>query len=193
MNTQRVALYVRVSTQDQSCELQKRELTAYAEARGWHIAGIYEDKATGTNANRPMLKTLMADARARKVDVLLVWKLDRFARSLKDLLTMLQEISDLGIAFVSFKDQIDMTTAAGRLMMQMIGAFSEFEASLIKERVRAGLANAKAKGKRLGRPTQIDAARASLLRNQGMSLSQIAREMRTTKSGVSKTLRKQSA
>ena len=175
MSGKRVALYLRVSTQDQSCDLQRRELTSYAQARGWADIQIYEDHGiSGTTAKRPMLQKLMADARSRRIDVVLVWKLDRFARSLKDLLTMLQEVSELGIAFISLKDQIDMTTAAGRLMMQMLGAFGEFEASLIRERVRAGLANAKAKGRHIGRPKQRDDAQIAQLRAQGHSMRTIA-------------------
>lgn len=174
---QRVGVYVRVSTQDQSCELQSRELTEYARARGWEVVQVYEDKATGTNANRPLLKALIEDSRQRRIDVVLVWKLDRFARSLKDLVVMLQELGDLGVAFVSLRDNIDLSTATGRLMMHLLGAFAEFEASLIRERVRAGIRNAQAKGKRLGRPQKHDPAEIRRLRAQGLSYRAISKQM----------------
>ncbi len=190
MGSPRVGIYLRVSTDTQSTDLQAQELRQYSQARGWNEFSVYEDKATGTNANRPELKRLLADARCRKIDLILVWKLDRFARSLKDLLTLLQELAELGVDFISLRDQLDLTTAAGRLMAQMIGAFAEFEASLIKERVKAGLRAARAKGKRLGRPRSIDRYQVERLREQGLSLSQIAARLGVTKSGVSKTLRK---
>lgn len=185
------AIYLRVSTQEQSTEMQRHELEQYASARSWSVVNFYEDQASGTSTDRrPMLKQLMIDARARKFDVLLVWKLDRWARSLKDLITSLQELSDLGIQFVSMKDQIDMTTAAGRLMLHIIAAFAEFEASIIRERVRAGLNNAKQRGKKLGRPQLIDPFRVLAMRQHGMSLGAIAKDLGVTKSAVSKTLSK---
>jgi DNA invertase Pin-like site-specific DNA recombinase len=106
MSIMNVAIYVRVSTQDQSLDLQKTELKRFAKQRGWNIQGVFEEKATGTNDNRPQLKALMSAARAREIDVVLVWKLDRFARSLKNLFTMLQDLEALGVTFVSHKDQI---------------------------------------------------------------------------------------
>lgn len=186
---ERIAVYLRVSTQDQSTELQKREILQYVQSRGWGPPQIYEDKATGTNANRPMLKALLGDCRERKVDVVIAWKLDRFFRSLKDLVTTLQELTELGIDFISLKDHIDLSTSSGRLMMHMLGAFAEFEASLIRERVRAGLRNARAKGKVLGRPKERDDDRIHLLRYQGVSIKQIARELGIAKSTVQDSLR----
>lgn len=146
-----VAIYVRVSTQDQSCQLQKRELEEYVAIKGWEIFKVYEDKKTGTNGKREMLKQLMDDVNNKKIDIVLCWKLDRLFRSLKDLLATLHEFSEKNIEFVSLKDQIDLTTSSGRLMMQILGAFAEFEASIIRSRVMAGLENAKAQGKKLGR------------------------------------------
>lgn len=186
----RIGIYLRVSTDTQSTDLQSQELHQYATSRGWTDLKVYEEKATGTNANRSELKRLLGDAKSRKLDIVLVWKLDRFARSLKDLLTMLQELKEVGVDFISLRDQLDLSTAAGRLMAQLIGAFAEFEASLVKERVKAGLRAAKAKGKRLGRPRAIDRYQVERLRSQGLSLAQIAKELGVTKSGVSKTLRK---
>jgi putative DNA-invertase from lambdoid prophage Rac len=187
---ERIGIYLRVSTQDQSYELQESEIRRYLESRGWGDPILYADKATGTNANRSELKRLLRDARERRLDKIVVWKLDRFARSLKDLILMLQELGELGVEFVSLRDQIDLTTSAGRLLLHVVGAFAQFEADLIKERVRAGLVNAKAKGQKLGRPFQIDASRVAALRRQGLSLSQIAKQVGATKSGVSKTLSK---
>lgn len=186
----RVGIYVRVSTQDQSCELQRRELTQYCQARGWTILRVYEDKASGTTSNRIMLQELLADARARKIDIVVCWKMDRFARSLKDLVGMLQEFTDLGVSFCSLKDAVDLSTSTGRLMIHIIGAFAQFEADLIRERVRAGLSNARRKGQRLGRPPTIDQDRVVRLRSTGMSLTQIAEAVGGTKSAVAKTLRR---
>ena len=184
----RIGVYLRVSTQDQSTELQLKEIKAYLAARGWDDVKIYEDKATGTNANRAMLKALLNDVRERKIDTVIVWKLDRFARSLKDLITMLQELNELGVEFISLKDQLDLSTSAGKLMVHIIGAFAQFEADIIKERVRAGIANAKSKGQKLGRPVQIDASKVIALRSEGWSLGKIAKQLGVSKAGVHKTL-----
>lgn len=148
----RVAIYIRVSTEEQKTDMQRDELLKFAFARNWK-GQIYEDLGvSGTTANRPALKKLLSDVRSRKVDVVLCWKLDRLFRSLKHLVVTLQEFEELGVQFVSLKDNIDLTTSSGRLMMHMLGAFAEFEASLIKERIKSGLASAVSKGKILGRP-----------------------------------------
>ncbi|MEI6080097.1 MAG: recombinase family protein [bacterium] len=174
----KVAIYVRVSTSEQSTELQLGDLNRYVEARGLDIYKVYEDKATGTNDKRPSLKQLLEDARKRKFDVVLCWKLDRFFRSLKDLVNTLQYLTDSGVQFVSYKDNIDLSTASGRLMMQILGSFAEFEASLIKERVLAGLKNAKSKGVRLGRPRkQCHVSDILDLRGQGLSIAKISKEL----------------
>lgn len=182
----RVAIYVRVSTQDQSLDLQTSELLRFAKARGWRVHKVYEDKATGTNDNRPRLKELMADARSREFDVLLIWKLDRLFRSMKGLAATIHDFEALGIAFVSLKDQIDLSTPSGRLMVHMLGAFAEFEASLIKERVIAGLREAKRKGVKLGRPNKIDRNKVLELRSMGRSFRSIAKEHRWSTAGVYK-------
>ena len=111
----RAVLYLRISTAEQSCSMQEAELLPFVESRGWQLTKVYEDQATGTNANRAAFQDMMCDARARKFDVILVWKLDRLARSLKDLVTTLQELSELNVAFVSLKDQVDLTTARSAL------------------------------------------------------------------------------
>ncbi|MGE4131888.1 MAG: recombinase family protein [Bdellovibrionales bacterium] len=188
----KVAIYVRVSTQDQSLDLQKSELLRFAKARGWRVHKVYEDKATGTNDNRPQLKALMRDARAREYDVLLIWKLDRLFRSIKGLVTSIQDFEALGIAFVSLKDQIDLSTPSGRLMVHMLGAFAEFEASLIRERVVAGLREAQRKGVQLGRPIRLDHSQIIRHRAEGLSMAQIARKARCSKAAVHKILKKSS-
>lgn len=188
----RIGIYLRVSTTGQSTELQRKEIENYLTSRGWLNWTIYEDKFTGTSAARPALKQLLKDAKDQKIDTVICWKMDRFFRSLKDLVTTLQELNDIGVEFISIKDQIDMTTASGRLLTHLLAAFAEFEASLIKERVIAGLVNAKSKGIVLGRPCTIDKDEVLKLRAEGKSLSEIARKLNTTKSGVSKTLSRSS-
>jgi len=190
-NAKRIAVYLRVSTADQSTELQSREIKAYIAARGWNDVTIYEDAGkSGTNGNRPELKRLLGDVKQRKVDLVICWKLDRLFRSLKDLVATLQEWTELGVEFISLKDQIDLTTSTGRLLMHMLGAFAEFEASLIRERVRAGVQNARAKGKRLGRPRneKRDDSRIFQLRAEGKSLGQIALELGVSKGLVQRAL-----
>lgn len=183
--TWRVALYARVSTSNgnQDPEMQLRELRDYAGRREWTIAAEYIDQGvSGSKESRPALNDLMAAAHRRKFDAVLVWKTDRFGRSLKHLVNSLAELGALGVAFVSFRDNLDLSTPSGRLMFQIIGAMAEFERALIQERVRAGLRNARAKGKRLGRPRAIvDVCRIASLRAQGRSWAQITDEI-----GVSK-------
>ncbi len=185
-----IALYIRTSTIDQNSDLQYRELISFVEARGWHVQKIYEDKCSGTTANRPQLKQLLQDARSRKFDIVCCWKLDRFFRSLSDLTKTLAELSELGIEFISLRDNLDLTTSSGRLMLHVIGAFAEFEASIIKERVRAGIRAAKARGQKLGRPNHIDPSKVIALRSQGHSLSQIAKALGVSKAAVYKILLK---
>ncbi len=184
----KVVVYLRVSTVDQNTELQKREVEQYLIARGWTALCFFEDKASGTNDNRSQFQEMMTMAKSRKFDVLVCWKLDRLFRSMKHLVVTLSELQDLNIQFISLKDQIDLTTSSGRLMMHLIAAFAEFEADLIKERVNAGLRNAKAKGKILGRPKVINPNVVMSLRQKGLSLSEIARQIGVSKSSVSKTL-----
>jgi DNA invertase Pin-like site-specific DNA recombinase len=179
-NRTRVALYARVSTHHgQDPEVQLRELRAYAISRGWTITEEYIDLGvSGSKASRPALNRLMQDAHRRKFDAVLVWKLDRFGRSLQHLVNALAELEALGVAFVSLRDNLDLSTPSGRLMFQIIGAMAEFERSLIQERVKAGLRNAKAKGKKLGRPrAEVDPARVKALRASGASWRVIAEKL----------------
>ena len=158
----RAAIYARVSTTNhgQDVSVQTRELRQFAEARGWNIAGEYLDEGiSGTKDRRPALDKLMSDAHKRKFDVVVCWRFDRFARSVSHLLRALENFNALGIAFVSLSENVDTTTPAGKMIFTVLGAVAELERSLIVERVRAGMRNARAKGKRIGRPplTVLDA------------------------------------
>jgi DNA invertase Pin-like site-specific DNA recombinase len=185
----KAALYARVSTtHGQDVNLQLRELRQFAEARGWAVTQEYVDSGvSGAKDHRPQLDRMMADAMRRKFDVILVWKLDRFGRSLRHLVNALADLEAVGVSFVSLTDNLDLTTPTGRLMFQIIGSMAEFERALIQERVKAGLRNARAKGKRLGRPRKIvDARRIAALRSQGLGWKKIARQLGC---GVSTVLR----
>jgi len=162
--------------------MQLRELREYADQRGLIIIGEYVDRMTGSKDTRPSLNRLMSDALRRKFDAVLVWKLDRFGRSLRHLVNALAELEALGLTFISLRDNLDLSTPSGRLMFQIIGAMAEFERSLIQERVRAGLRNARAKGRRLGRPrVTVDASRIASLRAQGRSWAQVVAETGASK------------
>ncbi len=188
----RVAIYARVSTTNhgQDVGLQTRELRQFAEARGWSVAGEYIDAGvSGAKDSRPELNRLMADAHKRRFDVVCVWRFDRFARSVSHLLRALETFKALGIDFVSFGEQMDTSTPAGKMVFTVLGAVAELERSLIVERVRAGLRNARAKGKRLGRPrTVVDANRIGRLRSQGRTVREIATALGYSRSLVHKTL-----
>ena len=168
-----VALYARVSTlNNQDPEMQLAELREYAGRRGWQIVEEFTDQGvSGCKESRPALNRLMSDACRRRFDAILVWKIDRFGRSLKHLVNALAELAALGVAFISLRDNLDLSTPSGRLMFQIIGAMAEFERALIQERVRAGLRNARAKGRRLGRPRVIvDASRIASSARSGTIL-----------------------
>lgn len=180
----RVALYARVSTADkgQDSELQLHELREFAASRKWEVVGEYTDKGySGAKESRPALNRLMADARRRKFDVIAVWKLDRFGRSLKHLVTSLADLESLGLAFVSLRDGFDLTTPGGRAMFGMCAVMAEFERALIRERVKAGMVNAKRKGIRIGRPSgpafNVDMKAVRARRACGESLRSIAGDL----------------
>jgi len=177
----KAAIYARISTSNhgQDVGMQTRELREYCERRGFQIAGEYLDEGiSGAKDSRPELNRLMSDAHRRKFDAVVCWKFDRFARSVSHLLRALETFNSLGIAFVSLSEQIDTTTPAGRMIFTVLGAVAELERSLIAERVRAGLRNAKAKGKRLGRPrVAVDATKIATMRASGASWPTIAREL----------------
>jgi DNA invertase Pin-like site-specific DNA recombinase len=177
----RAALYARVSTlnKGQDTEMQLRELREYVSRRGWELAGEYVDVGvSGSKEKRPQLDKLMADAKRRYCDVVVVWKFDRFARSVSHLLRALELFQSLGIEFISLTEGIDTSTPVGRMVFTILGSVAELERSLICERVKAGLRNARAKGKRLGRPRKVlPDSRIASLRARGCSWRTIARQV----------------
>ena len=177
----RAAIYTRVSTPDQSTERQVRELRAYAHARDWQIVKEAQETGSGASQKRPLREEVLKLARARGVDAILVQSLDRWGRSVQDLVLTMAELEALGVAFV-VPGHIDMTTPMGRMLAHFLGAIAEFERELIRERVRSGLANARAKGKRLGRPPAI-----AILVEQGLSLLEKGETYKAAarKSGIS--------
>lgn len=171
----RSLLYSRVSTIDkgQDLERQFREMREFAEARQWQIGELYDTMSS--SKDRPGLKELWKLCRARKVDVVLVHELSRFSRSLKELVTALEEFNALGIQFVSLKQQIDTTTPTGKFMFNICAAFAEMEREMIRERVKSGLDHARSKGQRLGRPRAlVDRAQIDALRATGFAWREIA-------------------
>ena len=188
----RAAIYARVSTSNngQDPRVQTREIREYCERRGWQIAGEYVDAGiSGAKDSRPELNKLMADAHRRRFDAVVVWKFDRFARSVSHLLRALENFNALGVGFVSLSEQIDTSTPTGKMVFTVLGAVAELERSLIAERVRAGLRNARAKGTRLGRPRiSVDASRVARLRAEGRTVREIADTLGVSRSLVHKTL-----
>ena len=182
----RCAIYARVSTFDQEPENQLAELRRYVEARGWPAAVEYVDHGvSGAKDRRPALDRLVADAKRRRFDVLVCWRLDRLGRNLKHLITLLEELQALGVAFVSLAEGIDATTPAGKLQMHILGAIAEFERERIRERVLAGLQRARTQGRRLGRPWKVPTTIAipggsvrAAARTWGVSKSTAARWIR---------------
>jgi DNA invertase Pin-like site-specific DNA recombinase len=187
----RVAIYARVSTHEQSLDPQLHELRDLADRRGWCIAGEFTDLGiSGAKDRRPGLDSLIKETHRGRVDVVLVWKFDRFARSVRHLITALDDFRGRGIDFVSASDAVDTTTPGGRFMFQILGAVAELERELIRERTLAGLAAARKKGRRLGRrPTRMDEDLLLDLREQGCPVREIATRMGVSKSLVSKRLR----
>src|SRR5271169_5499834 len=175
----RIGIYARVSTKDQSCELQLRDLRTYCAARGFEGVREYIDVGvSGAKDSRPELNKLMDDARKRQFDVVVCWLFDRFARSTKHLLSALEEFRSLGIQFVSYQENIDTSSALGQALFTIVSAVAQLERDLIRERVSAGIRNARACGKELGRPRRIvnqeDIIR---LKAEGASLRQIAEKL----------------
>lgn len=166
----KIAIYARVSTNNkgQDVDMQLIDMRNCIEPKGWSLFKEYVDRGvSGSKSSRPQLDKLMRDAAEKKFDAVLVWKLDRFGRSVRHLVNAIAELESFGVAFISLKDSIDLTTAQGRLMFQIIAAMAEFERELIRERVKAGMSNARSKGKQIGRPSlgitrdQIVALKAS--------------------------------
>ena len=148
----KAAIYARVSTAEQTVENQRLELSRYCEARGWTATEYLDEGVSGAKESRPALDRLLTEARRRRFDTLVVWKLDRLGRNLRHLILLLDELSALGVAFVRLNEGIDTTTPAGRLQMHLLGAVAEYERGVIAERVKLGMARAKAQGKPVGRP-----------------------------------------
>jgi DNA invertase Pin-like site-specific DNA recombinase len=168
----RAAIYSRVSTANgQDPEMQLRELREYCQRRNWNIAREYVDIGiSGAKERRPELDRLLADAHRRRFDAVIVWRFDRFARSVSHLLRALENFKALGVEFVSLSEQVDTSTPTGKMIFTVLGAVAELERSLIVERVRAGIRNARAKGRRIGRPRKaVDVDKVLLLRSQGAS------------------------
>lgn len=170
----RAALYLRVSTDDQTTENQRRELEAVAERAGWEIVAVYKDEGISGSKGRdkrPGLDAMLKDATRRKFDVIAAWSVDRLGRSLQDLVSMLTEMHAAGIDLYLHQQAIDTTTPAGKAMFQMMGVFAEFERSIIRERVKSGMARARAQGKRLGKPAvpeaKVEEIKAELARGTG--------------------------
>ena len=193
-----VAIYARVSTSEQNPEGQLLALREYADRRGFGVHKEYVDHVSGDTERRRSkrqndraYRELMEDAHQRKFDCVLVWKYDRFARSLSILVAALQQFSALGIDVISYTQNIDTTTTMGRLFYHVIGSFAEFEREMILERVKAGLANARAKGKTLGRPKDWSAeSRIIALHKKGLSLRAIAQREHRSASRVLQILRR---
>jgi putative DNA-invertase from lambdoid prophage Rac len=186
----RVGIYARVSTGDQqTIPLPIRALREYAARRGWTIA--MQVKEVGSGASQRQLREKLLDAaRRREIDVVLVWRLDRWGRSVADLLATLQELNHLGVAFVSLTEALDLTTPAGRAMAGLLAVFAEFEREILRERVRAGLAQARQNGKKLGRPqtAALQAAEVRKLRRAGVSKAGIARQSQLGRTSVRRIL-----
>jgi DNA invertase Pin-like site-specific DNA recombinase len=177
----RVALYARVSTLNgQNPEMQLAELREYASRRGWHVVGEYVDLGvSGSKESRPELNRMMKDAHARKFDALICWKLDRLGRSLKHLVTTIEDLAAYGVSFACLRDNLDLSTPSGTLMMHVIAAMAEFERELIKERVTAGIHAARKRGVRIGRPkTYVSPDRVREMRDAGTPWRAIARKLK---------------
>jgi DNA invertase Pin-like site-specific DNA recombinase len=186
----RAALYARVSTQDQqTLPMQNRAMREYAARRGWAIAMQVKEVGSGA-LQRQRREKLIEAARRREIDVVLVWRLDRWGRSVTDLLATLQELEHLGVGFVSLTEALDLTTPAGRAMAGLLAVFAEFEREILRERVRAGLAHARQNGKRLGRPltAALHADQVRKLGRSGISKSQIARQLNIGRTSVRRIL-----
>jgi DNA invertase Pin-like site-specific DNA recombinase len=191
VKAKRAAIYVRVSTSQQETDMQETELREYCENRSW-TRTVYRDRGhSGAKSARPALDALLGEMRKRKLDVVIVWSLDRLARSLKQLLSIAEECKSLGVDLVSLKQNVDTTLPAGRLTFQVLGAVSEFERAMLVERVRAGMAQAKRAGKRVGRPalrkfhsSGIEMMKA--LRAKGTSIRKLATDFETSQWMASK-------
>ncbi len=179
----RAGIYARVSTLEQQPENQLAELARYCEARSWDASEYVDHGVSGSKDKRPALDTLLKDARRRKVDVVVCWRLDRLGRSLKHLIVLLDELAALDVAFVSLAEGIDATTPAGKLQMHILGAIAEFERARIAERVKAGLERARSQGRRLGRPP-LELPQEAIDAVRGLSVRAAARRLGISRSAA---------
>ncbi len=187
----RAGIYARVSTNDQqTIPLQIRALREYAVRRGWTITLQVKEVGSGASAERQVREKLLEAARRREIDVVLVWRLDRWGRSVADLLATLQELQHLGVGFVSLTEALDLTTPAGRAMAALLAVFAEFEREILRERVRAGLAHARQNGQKLGRPITagLHAEHVRKLHRAGVSKAEIARRLNVGRTSVRRIL-----
>src|SRR6202043_1341431 len=186
----RAGLYARVSTNDQqTLPMQNRAMREYAARRGWTVALQVREVGSGA-AQREAREKLLDAARRREIDIVVVWRLDRWGRSVTDLLATLQELEHLGVGFVSLTEALDLTTPSGRAMAGLLAVFAEFEREILRERVRAGLAQARQNGKRLGRPITagLQATEVRKLHRAGVSKSEIARRLNIGRTSVRRIL-----
>ena len=188
----RVIIYARVSTKEQNIDMQISDLRLYAEARKLDIVREYIDYASGANTDRENYKKLFDDVRKRKTDVVLVWKFDRFARSTRELINTLEEFNNLGVDFVSYKENIDTSTPSGKILFTMISAFAEFERAIIRERVIAGMEKAKARGARIGRPKipPFTIKKVLEMKEKGWHYKEITKKLKISKSAYYYILKK---
>ncbi len=184
----RAAIYARVSTLDQEPENQLQELRQYVEARGWTAVEYVDKGVSGAKDKRPALDRLVCDARRRRFDVLVCWRLDRLGRNLRHLVTLLDELQAMGVAFVSLGEGIDCTTPAGRLQLHVLAALAEFERARIAERVKAGLVRAKRNGRKLGRP-RLRIAKADVARTAHLSVRDGAKVLGVSRSALDRARR----
>jgi len=186
----RVAIYARVSTHDQqTLGMQVEAMSAYIRNRGWIAAKSVEDIGSGAK-ERPGRESLLMAARRREIDVIVVWRLDRWGRSVADLMTTLRELLDLGVGFVSLTEALDLTTPSGRAMAGMLAIFAEFEREILRERVKAGIAQARKEGRRHGRPrtASLKAEEVLRLKAERVSHSEIARRLGIGRTSVRRVL-----
>lgn len=190
MKNKRVALYFRCSTIQQNLEIQTSDLRKYAEVRGFEVVKEYSDfGVSGAKDRRPALDQLMKDARKRRFDIVLVWRLDRLGRNTRHLLTLFEELEGLQISLVSHQEAIDLSSSLGRVIATVMSALAAFERDLIRERVVAGIENAKNKGRVLGRPKSINKDLVRKLRNEGRTYRQIASALMISQGAVANSLK----
>ncbi|MGK5083516.1 recombinase family protein [Bdellovibrionota bacterium FG-1] len=186
----RVGLYARISTQDQkTLSMQLGQMRRYVKDRGWRVAFEVRDIGSGAK-DRPRREEVLKAARKREIDIVLVWKLDRWGRSLVDLVTTLKELSGLGVGFISLTEALDLTTPTGRAMTGLLAVFAEFEREILRERIKAGIAHAKSEGRVFGRPKTagLQADQIRKLKLQGMNHSAIARKLKVGRTSVRRLL-----